>query len=233
MRDLLPFFTRLPVKGDFEKARRELWALPLVAIISSALPTAILYLNIPLGNVLAVFALYLTIGLLHIDGLADWADGIMVKGDRERKIRAMKDVNTGIAGVFAVVMVLLLQVDSLSFLPFYALFLAELNSKFAMLLALATKKPLGDGLGAYFMEGMNRSQLAIGTALYLLLLLPVAYIEPRSISSLLGLLAGACVIHLSLRNFGGLNGDCIGAVAEITRAGALLGMAVVCVYFGG
>ena len=227
MKNLLPFFTRLPVEGDFEKARGELWALPLVVLLSSALPTAVLYLNLPLGNVLAVLALYLTIGLLHLDGLADWADGIMVNGDRERKIKAMKDVNTGIAGVFAVVMVLLLQVYSLSLLPVYALYLAELDSKFAMLLALATKRPLGDGLGAYFMEEMNRRQLVIGTALYVLLLLPIVFIEPRSLASLLGLLTGAYVISLSLRNFGGLNGDCIGAIAEITRAGTLLTLALV------
>ncbi|WP_148882127.1 adenosylcobinamide-GDP ribazoletransferase [Thermococcus aciditolerans] len=222
MRNLLPFFTRLPVRGDFEKARGELWALPLVAFLSSALPTAVLYLNPPLGNVLAVLALYFTIGLLHLDGLADWADGIMVKGDRERKVKAMKDLNTGIAGVFAVVMVLLLQVYSLPLVPVYALFLAELNSKFAMLLALATRKPLGNGLGAYFMEGMSGRQLILGTALYVILLLPVVFLEPRSISFLLGLLAGLYTIHVSLRNFGGLNGDCIGAVAEITRTGTLL-----------
>jgi len=227
VRNLLPFFTRIPIKGNFEQVRDELWALPLLAPLTSALATLVLYLELPLSNVLAILALYLTTGLLHLDGLADWADGVMVKGDRERKIRAMKDLNTGIAGVFAVVMVLLLQVYSLPLLPFYALYLAELNSKFAMLLALATKRPLGQGLGAYFMGGMSRRQLVIGTALYFLLLLPIACIEPRSISSLLGLLAGAYVIRLSLRNFGGLNGDCIGAVAEITRAGALLGMAVV------
>jgi len=225
MRSLLPFFTRIPVRGDFERVREELWALPLLAPVTSALATLVLYLKLPLSNVLAVLSL--SIGLLHLDGLADLADGVMVKGARERKIKAMKDINTGIAGVFAVVMVLFLQVYSLPFLPFYALYLAELNSKFAMLIALATKKPLGQGLGAYFMEGMNRRQLAIGTALYLLLLLPVAYLEPLSLASLLGLLAGAYVIRLSLKNFGGLNGDCIGAVAEVTRAGALLGMAVV------
>ncbi|ASA77507.1 adenosylcobinamide-GDP ribazoletransferase [Thermococcus sp. 5-4] len=227
MKNLLPFFTRLPVRGDFEKAQGELWALPLVALLSSALPTAVLYLNFPLGNVLAVLALYFTIGLLHLDGLADWADGMMVKGDRGRKVKAMKDVNIGIAGVFAVVMVLLLQVYSLSLVPAYALFLAELNSKFSMLLALATRKPLGDGLGAYFMGGINKGQLVIGAILYVLLLLPMVFIEPRSLASLLGLLAGAYVISLSLRNFGGLNGDCIGAIAEITRAGTLLTLALV------
>ncbi|ASJ04606.1 adenosylcobinamide-GDP ribazoletransferase [Thermococcus barossii] len=233
MKNLLPFLTRIPVKGDFEKAREELWAFPFLSMVTSALPTAVLYLRLPLANVLALLSLYLTIGLLHLDGLADWADGIMVKGDREKKIKAMKDLNTGIAGLFAVVMVLLLQVYSLPLVPFYALFLAELNSKFAMLLALATRKPLGSGLGAYFMEGMNQKQMAIGTALYLLLLIPFVLIEPSSLASLLGLLAGVYVIHISLKNFGGLNGDCIGAVAEITRAGTLLVMAFLWAYLGG
>lgn len=233
MRNLLPFFTRIPVKGNFGRVRNELWALPLLTPLTSALATLVLYLELPLSNVLAVLALYLTIGLLHLDGLADWADGVMVKGDRERKIKAMKDLNTGIAGVFAVVMVLFLQVYSLPFLPFYALYLAELNSKFAMLLALATKKPLGRGLGAYFMEGFNRKQLVSGTALYIALLLPLAYFDLRSLSSLAGLVAGIYVVRLSIKEFGGLNGDCIGAVAEITRAGALLGAAVVWSYFGG
>ena len=227
MKNLIPFMTRIPLKGDFEKARREIWAFPLLAPVTSALPALILYLGVPLRNVLALLLLYFTIGLLHLDGLADWADGVMVKGDRERKIKAMKDLNTGIAGVFAVVMVLLLQSYSLQLLPFYAIFLAELNSKTAMLLALATKKSLGSGLGAYFMEGMDKKQLLIGSLLYLILLLPAVVYSPKSIFSVLGLLAGAYVIGLSLENFGGLNGDCIGATAEITRAGTLLILAFI------
>ncbi|NJF25656.1 adenosylcobinamide-GDP ribazoletransferase [Thermococcus sp. Bubb.Bath] len=226
MRNVLPFLTRVPVKGDFEKIPNELWAFPLVALVSSALSTAVLYLKLPLANVLAVLALYWTIGLLHLDGLADWADGIMVKGDREKKIQVMKDVNTGVAGLFAVVIVLLLQVYSLQRLPFYAIFLGELNSKMAMLLALATKKPLGNGLGAYFMGKMNWRQLAVGVSLYALLYLPVGLFEPEALAGILGLLFGVYIVRLSLKDFGGINGDCIGAVAEITRTGTVLVMAI-------
>ena len=226
MKNLIPFMTRIPLKGDFEKARHEVWAFPLLALITSALPALILYFDVPLKNVLALLFLYFTIGLLHLDGLADFADGVMTKGDRERKIKAMRDLNTGIAGVFAVVMVLFLQTYSLQLLPFYAIFLAELNSKYAMLLALATKKPLGEGLGSYFMEAMNKKQLLAGSVLYLTLLLPAVVYSPKSILSVLGLLIGAYTIKLSLDNFGGINGDCIGATAEITRAGTLLMLAI-------
>ncbi|WP_456365873.1 adenosylcobinamide-GDP ribazoletransferase [Thermococcus sp.] len=230
MKNILPFLTRIPVKGDFEKARDELWAFPLVALVSSALPVIVLCLKLPLASLLAVLALYFTIGLLHLDGLADWADGIMVKGDRERKIKAMKDLNTGIAGVFAVVMVLFLQVYSLPLAPFYSIYLAELNSKFAMLLGLATKRPLGQGLGAYFMGGMGKKQLAAGAILYALLYFPVALLDPSTLAGLAGLLFGAYVIKLSLGNFGGINGDCLGAIAEITRTGTLLVLAFVWAY---
>ncbi|NJE06574.1 adenosylcobinamide-GDP ribazoletransferase [Thermococcus sp. M36] len=233
MRNVLPFLTRVPIKGDFEKAHEELWAFPLVALVSSALPTLVLYLKLPLSNVLAVLALYFTIGLLHLDGLADFADGVMVKGDRERKIKAMKDLNTGIAGLFAVVMVLFLQVYSLQLVPFYAFFLAELNSKLAMLLALATRKPLGQGLGAYFMERMNSGQLLGGLIFYAILLVPVSVYEQNALVSLLGLAFGGYTIKVALDNFGGINGDCIGAIAEITRAGTLLVVAFSGAYLGG
>jgi adenosylcobinamide-GDP ribazoletransferase len=227
MRNIIPFMTRVPIRGDFEKARNEIWAFPLLATLTSSLPTLILYLDLPMKNILAILSLYSTIGLLHLDGLADWADGIMVKGDRERKIEAMKDLNTGIAGIFAVVMVLFVQIYSLNYLPFYAIFLAELNSKYAMLLALATKKPLGSGLGWYFMEKMNKRQLAVGTLLYSILIFPIGFYNPKAIFSVVGLLVGAYVMKVSIDNFGGLNGDCIGAIAEITRAGTLLLMAFV------
>jgi len=233
VRNILPFLTRVPLKGDFERARNELWAFPLVAPVSSALPLVLLYLKLPLSNVLALLALYFTIGLLHLDGLADWADGIMAKGDRERKIRAMKDLNTGIAGVFAVVMVLFLQVYSLQLVPFYAIYLAELNSKFSLLLGLATRKPLGQGLGAYFMEKMNGKQLAIGTVLYAILYLPIALYNPLALAGITGLLFGAYAVKLSLNNFGGINGDCLGAIAEITRTGTLLVLAFAWAYLGG
>ncbi|MCD6139615.1 MAG: adenosylcobinamide-GDP ribazoletransferase [Thermococcus sp.] len=227
MRNIIPFMTRVPIKGDFEKARNEIWSFPLLAILTSSLPTLILYLTLPLRNLLAVLSLYFIIGLLHLDGLADWADGTMTKGNREKKIKAMKDLNTGIAGIFAVVMVLFIQIYSLSYAPFYALFLAELNSKYAMILALATKKPLEKGLGAYFMETMNRKQLFIGSLIYTALLLSLVAYDQKVVFSVLGLLIGAYIIKLSLDNFDGLNGDCIGAIAEITRAGTLLILAFI------
>jgi len=48
-----------------------------------------------------------------------------------------------------------------------------------MLLALATKKPLGKGLGAYFMKTMNMKQLLAGSVLYLALPLPPCILQSK------------------------------------------------------
>ena len=220
--DLISFFTRIPAEGDLERVAKQLWALPLLALLTSALPMALLLLKIPLRNVFALIALYATIGLIHLDGLADFSDGLMAKGDARVKLKAMKDVNVGIAGIFAVIVVILLQIEALRFVPFYALFLAELNSKFSILLSLSVKKPLGEGLAKFFMDRFDKKQFFVGFGIYITLMATVAFYDRIALISALSLIASLLTIKIALNNFKGLNGDCIGAVAEITRTSSLV-----------
>ncbi len=220
--DLISFFTRIPAEGDLERVAKQLWALPLLALLTSALPMALLLLKIPLRNVFALIALYATIGLIHLDGLADFSDGLMTKGDARVKLKAMKDVNVGIAGIFAVIVVILLQIEALRFVPFYALFLAELNSKFSILLSLSVKKPLGEGLAKFFMDRFDKKQFFVGFGIYITLMATVAFYDRIALISALSLIASLLTIKIALNNFKGLNGDCIGAVAEITRTSSLV-----------
>ncbi len=220
--DLISFFTRIPAEGDLERVTKQLWALPLLALLTSALPMALLLLKIPLRNVFALIALYATIGLIHLDGLADFSDGLMAKGDARVKLKAMKDVNVGIAGIFAVIVVILLQIEALRFVPFYALFLAELNSKFSILLSLSVKKPLGEGLAKFFMDRFDKKQFFVGFGIYITLMATVAFYDRIALISALSLIASLLTIKIALNNFKGLNGDCIGAVAEITRTSSLV-----------
>ncbi len=220
--DLISFFTRIPAEGDLERVAKQLWALPLLALLTSALPMALLLLKIPLRNVFALIALYATIGLIHLDGLADFSDGLMAKGDARVKLKAMKDVNVGIAGIFAIIVVILLQIEALRFVPFYALFLAELNSKFSILLSLSVKKPLGEGLAKFFMDRFDKKQFFVGFGIYITLMATVAFYDRIALISALSLIASLLTIKIALNNFKGLNGDCIGAVAEITRTSSLV-----------
>jgi adenosylcobinamide-GDP ribazoletransferase len=65
-----------------------------------------------LGAVVVTAGALLSRGL-HLDGLADTADGLSAGYDAETSLRAMKASDTGPSGVAAVVLALLLQVASL------------------------------------------------------------------------------------------------------------------------
>ena len=53
-----------------------------------------------LVSLLVVTSIAIITGIHHADGLADFADGLMVKGSKEKKLKAMKDVSTGSAGIW-------------------------------------------------------------------------------------------------------------------------------------
>lgn len=76
-----------------------------MVLVSLVFLNFILYFGFFFFNLFVVFVFYWMIGFFYFDGLVDWVDGIMVKGDRERKIEVMKDVNMGIVGFFVVVIV--------------------------------------------------------------------------------------------------------------------------------
>ncbi len=220
--DIVSFFTTIPCKGDIERIPKQLWALPLLSVITSFVPTIAIVSDIPFKNVFALISLYAVVGLIHLDGLADFSDGLMVKGSVEEKLRAMKDVNVGIAGTFSVVVILLIQAIALERSPPYSVFLSELNSKYAMLISLGMKRPLGDGLAKFFMERMDFRQIAVGTCLYITLIFVAYKVYPTSVLTTSSLIPGLLTALVALKTFKGLNGDCIGAVAEITRASSLV-----------
>ena len=91
-----------------------------------------------------------------------------------------------------------------------------------MMLALAVKKPLGEGLAKFFMDRFNRGQFCIGVVIYVVLMAVVAFYDKTAVISALSLIVSLFTIKVALDNFKGLNGDCIGAVAEITRTSSLV-----------
>lgn len=226
MKNLLSFFSRIPVSGGGEMGR-EVWLLPLLGVVTASLSSLILYLDLPLRGVLAVLALYLVMGIIHLDGLGDFADGVMVKGDREGKIRALKDVNVGTAGIFALTSVLLLQVFSLNILPFWSILVAEVNSKMGMLVISTINKPLGSGLGSHFMNSLNSRRLILAVIVYLTVMGFFFVLYPKSIILVVSLVVPLLVGRMSMQNFGGVNGDCIGACAELTRIAGLVVLALI------
>src|SRR5207253_6057841 len=65
----------------------------------------------------AVVADVVLTGALHVDGLADTADGVLPHLDRERRLAVMAEPDVGAFGVAAVVLTLGLRVAVLASLP--------------------------------------------------------------------------------------------------------------------
>ncbi len=168
----------------------ELWA-PLMAATLTVLADAVLT------------------GGLHLDGLADSADGLLPPMEKERRLVVLSDPRSGAFGVTALVLVLGLRVAALAALEPDPLLLAGLwgASRAAMGIVLA-KVPYakGEGLASAFAGASVIPSVVSGLAA--LTLVPWAGVA--------GLLVGTGgVVWLARRRIGGFTGDVLGAAGLI------------------
>lgn len=161
----LMLLTRLPAghlpepAPDLADAR---WAFPFIGLLTGALGFAVfsgaraLGLSAELAAVLAFGALALLSGGLHLDGLADFADGFGGR-DRARRLEIMRDSRIGSYGVIALIGVSAAQLLAMAQAAGQmagqgaglALFLlAGVLSRLAMLALLVALPPArADGMG--------------------------------------------------------------------------------------
>jgi adenosylcobinamide-GDP ribazoletransferase len=212
-----------------EALMRHVYVFPLVGlflggvfggsayILSKIFPAALM-------SVLIIVIIYKLCGINHLDGLADFGDGIIAHGPQEKKVSAMKDLNLGTGGVSFIVIILLAQfaiVYSLtSLLLPLALFVAEISAKQSMIAFAAFSTSLQKGFGQIMIERTGIKEFAIGLA--------ISAAASYAALGLLGLailaasqLAALYIVNVARRNFGGATGDGIGATNEICRAVAL------------
>jgi adenosylcobinamide-GDP ribazoletransferase len=103
----LGFFTRLPLKAPAGPVAEAARAFPVAGAVVGLIGSLIYLLAVEIGlsgllaALLAVAATVIVGGALHEDGLADFADMLGVRGDRERKLAVMRDSRIGSYGVLA------------------------------------------------------------------------------------------------------------------------------------
>ncbi len=156
MRGVICFLTRIPVPcgrrrrgagASIEGVAAKCYLFPVAAVLIALPLTIISILLFRLSGLLSaspavassftLIALYLITGLMHLDGLADFFDGLMAGGSEERRIKAMKDERIGIAGVFATFIILMLNYNAIRGVAVHdsiypAFIIAELGAKLSM-----------------------------------------------------------------------------------------------------
>lgn len=185
---------------------------------------------------IAVHAL-LTRGL-HLDGLADLADGLGSHGTPERARQVMKQPDVGALGLAAVVLVLAVQVAALlacvaAGRGTTAVLLAVVTARVAVTAACTAGVPAAspEGLGALVAGTVPRRVAALWVVAVVLAggLLADADRAPSwlpALAVLLGLGAGWLLLRHAVRRIGGVTGDVLGALVETTTAVVLVVLAL-------
>jgi adenosylcobinamide-GDP ribazoletransferase len=178
--------------------------------------------------VLVVAAWAILTGGLHLDGLADCCDGLLVSAPRERRLEILRDPRVGSFAVVGLVLSLLLKTAGVYALAAAApgLLLAAVWARWWILLAARRPPARPGGLGSSFAAALTPRTLGIAVVLPLGLLAAAASYDWRSLLGV-GLSAAACigVVRLAEARIGGVTGDVYGAVVELSEIALLLGLA--------
>jgi len=226
------FLTILPVRltGDVAPLGAAAGWFAVVGAVVGAAAGGVGYLAQPtfgptVAAVLSVIALVVLTGALHQDGLADCADGLGVRGDRERRLSVMRDSAIGTFGGLALMLWVLLVTAALAGLSrgdaFKALVVAAATARAAALLHTRAAAPARtEGLGAAFTVStlaLVAAAVSAG-AICLALLGPAETVIAAAVAGAVALLTAAWASAA----LDGRTGDTIGATVALAEAAVLL-----------
>lgn len=263
LRLALGTLTVLPVRPpsavDRRTAGRAMVLAPLVALLLGAVVLAVLWVLgtsslSPLVDAAVMVALLAALTrAMHLDGLADVADGLGSGRDRDRALAVMRQSDIGPFGVVTLLLVLLLQVACVEQLVrapggqaaiVGALLLSRLVLPALCLRGVPSARP--DGLGAMVAGSVGVPGLLVATGLAAVGAVLVSLVATASPQRLYGgllsssgysfphvlalvvvplLLTGLFARHC-VRRFGGITGDVLGACVEVCFTAALLVAAI-------
>jgi adenosylcobinamide-GDP ribazoletransferase len=235
LRQALLFLTVLPLPasaGSAQQLGRSMAYFPLVGLGLGLLLAGVHYVLLIFfpPSVCALLVLLLLIyatGALHLDGVADTADGMYGIRDRASRLRIMKDSRVGAMGVVALLCLLLLKVVTLTAIPpavrWQVLIALPVVGRW-MMVALAVLAPYArseGGTGSVFVEAAGRRELLIATLILAAVLLGFFHLWGLTLLAALILAVIALERYFRVR-LGGVTGDILGAVCEWSEAVFLL-----------
>ena len=234
-RAALGFFTRLPIGSaplppTFRGVIVWLPAVGLIvgAAVAAAVKIAGLFLPAALCGVIGCLTWVAVTGGLHLDGVADCGDGLIVEATRERRLEIMKDSRLGTFGGTALFFVLAFKIGALTglagttpdFVPLLlGCCLAGCVARCMVFVAMRVPTARPGGLGEALHEGVTARHEAIALGL------AVAVAALNGMRGLLALgaaaLVGLFLLSAARKRLGGVTGDVFGCLVELTECAVL------------
>jgi adenosylcobinamide-GDP ribazoletransferase len=237
---MLQFATRFPVPRleniEENDLQRGMKYLPLAGVMIGVVvwfSYRIMRLINPLAAaVAAVFTEVMVTGGLHQDGLADTFDGLYSNKNREEMLEIMKDSRLGTNGVLAITGVLFLKVALLYVVSRSAVLLVmPVFSRLAMVYGAAfSVSARQSGLGHVFIEGVGKRDALIASLLTVLVTFYfIGFIGSIAVMAVL-LAVALFLIEVCSMKIGGMTGDTLGALGEISSVVFLIVYRII-IYF--
>ena len=247
----LSFFTRLPVNflappgpqtpSEAEPATPQARlaeasrAFPLAGLVVGLAGGLAYWIAVKIGlsgllaALLAVAATGALTGALHEDGWADFTDGLGCRGDRVRKLAAMKDSHIGSFGVLALIFAT--GVKTIALAQLYtpdrvvtALVAAHVLARAVLPLAMRSL-PLATAQGLGVMAGRPSAQgvyMALGIGFVIAFF--AVFLPAAIVALIVAVVAAALVGAIAKRQFGGYTGDVLGAIEQVAEIAVLINL---------
>ena len=247
--------TRIPCRPARTDPDTVGWAMtwaPLVGALVGAIASGVFTLvRLPLEYgasrllpaVLAIAATAVVTGGLHLDGLADSADALGVRGDEDAVRAAMKTPGVGAFGVAAVLFVVVADVAAINLAGGYrlavtGLFTGCVAGRLAVTWSCrpSVRAASDTGLGAWVAGTVPGRRAALATAYAVAVVGGWAALWRRddplpAVALACGALVAGAIVGEATRRFvvrrtGGLTGDVLGAVVECGALAAYVAVAL-------
>ena len=198
--------------------------LGLAAGLTDALAQPVL--AAPVRAVVDLIVLAVLSGALHLDAVADAADGLLGSTSRARRLEIMREPTVGAFGITALIFVLLVEWTALSQIPSPArlggLVVAATVARWAMVILLVLPNARPDSVGSGFRIRWRSPELwfSTATAVVVTVLFGAPVVALLTLAAVVAGTAGA----LALARLGGVTGDLCGAAGEVVMATSLVAL---------